>query len=177
MDKNLEYCRASFEKSYYHHYLISLLMGGKHQSALWTLGAFKSVLDSIPASVTNPALGYMRLTWWRDQIAMLEKGAVTKGQPILGALSVIAGGNPEFFKHLTDMINDYEPSIENSETETVSPSYQILIEKILGNDVVKYRKLENAATAILKKHHGTKWESNPPLIALRLWFAQFLSSP
>lgn len=172
MDKNLEYCRAAFEKADYHHYLISLMMGREHQPTLWTLGAFKSVLDSIPASVTNPALGYMRLTWWRDQIALLEKGEVTKGQPILGALYQLATAHPGITKTLTDMINDYEPSIENPETETRSSSYQTLIEKILGNDMVKYRKLENALTAILKKHHGTKWESAPPFMALRLWFAQ-----
>ena len=136
--------------------------------ALWTLGAFKHVIETIPNSVSDPALGYMRLTWWRDQIEKLGQGDVTKGQPILAALSVIAS-EARLYQDLSDFINEHESAVENPKVEFISNIYPKLLEDILGSHIVKYRKLENRLTKILKSHHGSKWEHNPPFLALRLW--------
>ena len=177
MDSSLDYCRKSLERSDYHHYLISLFMPAGKRPALWTLGAFKQVIETIPQSVTEPALGYMRLTWWRDQIALLEQDKLTRGQPILSSLSVIAReqrdrGNPDIFQQLKTFINDHEILIENPETDFISAIYPKLLEQILGPDFIKYRSLEHKLTTILKRYHGDKkWEKNPPFLALRLWLA------
>lgn len=172
MDENLDYCRLSFEWSDYYHYLISLYMPRDKRASLWTLGAFKNVIEQIPFSVTESALGYMRLTWWRDQIELLEQGQVTKGQPILTALKNFChsreGGNLPT-DHLIALINEYEELIENKNPDFKSAEYSKLIETVLGKDFPRYQNLENKLTAILKKHHGTKWEAHPPFLALRLW--------
>ncbi len=180
MDSSLDYCRESLERSDYPHYLVSLLMPAGKRPALWTLGAFRNVIESIPASVSEPALGYMRLTWWRDQVDLLAKGEVTKGQPVLHAISVMAReqrdrGNQGFLDDLKNFINEQESVIENPHAEAASAAYPDLLEKILGNDFTRYRALEDKLTAIMKKHHGTKWERNPPFIALRLWLASVTS--
>ena len=174
MDENLDYCRLSFERSDYYHYLISLYMPRDKRVGLWVLGAFKNVIEQIPMSITEPALGYMRLTWWRDQIESLEQGQVTRGQPILAALNNLrhsrAGGNLPLSDFIA-LINEHEDLIENKRDDFRSAEHQKILEKIMGADFPRYQKLENKLTAILKKHHGTKWEAHPPFLALRLWFA------
>ena len=169
MDSNLEYCRKSLERSDYDHYLISLLMPADKRAALWTLGAFKNVIETIPDSVSEPALGYMRLTWWRDQIELLEQGGLTKGQPILASIQQ----HVQNYDALKDFINEHETLIETKDENFVSTTYPKLLEKTLGDKITKYRKLQNKLTAILKSHHATKWEHNPPFLALRLWLGSF----
>lgn len=167
MDENLDYCRLSFERSDYYHYLISLYMPRDKRAGLWTLGAFKNVIEQIPMSITEPALGYMRLTWWRDQIELLGQGQVTSGQPILAALKEHC--HPCESRDLIAIINEHEDLVENKRDDFRSAEYQKILEKFLGEDFPRYQKLENKLTAILKKHHGTKWEAHPPFLALRLW--------
>ena len=168
MDSDLDYCRKSFEKADYDHYLISLLMPKETRPALWTLGAFRNVIDTIPSSVTNPALGYMRLTWWRDQIAAVEKGDVTRGQPILASVKAYL----PYYAALTGFINDHETLIETPDAEMSTAHYSQLLEEILGESDPRYKKLEERMTQIMKKYHGTKWESRPPFLALRLWLSR-----
>lgn len=165
--EDLEYCRKSLEKSDYDHYLISLFMPIHLRPALWTIGAFKNVIETIPGLVSDPALGYMRLTWWRDQIKILEEGGLTKGQPVLASLKQYT----PHYANLTAFINEYERLVENPKADFSSSVYPDLLGKILGPHITKYRKLENRLTQILKKHHGSKWEHNPPFLALRLWWA------
>ncbi len=173
MPSDLEYCRQSLIKADYHHYLISLFMPENKRPALWVLGAFRQVIETIPESVSDPALGYMRLTWWRDQIAILEQGRLTKGQPVLSAikqnLHPCEGRDPDAYVLLINLINEYEVLIENPDGDFNSTIYPVLLEKILGPDFPCYRKLEDKLTQILKSHHGTRWENNPPFLAFRLW--------
>ena len=141
--------------------------------ALWALGAFKNTIESIPLSVTEPTLGFMRLAWWRDQILLLETGQISKGQPVLSALKQ--------YQHacksgkLVDFINEHETLIENPDKEIISKAYPEILENILGRDFARYKKLENKLTVILKRHHGTRWERSPPFLALRLWGVNFLT--
>ena len=163
---DLEYCRLSLQRHDYDHYLISLFMPVKKRPALWVLGAFKQVIETIPASVSDPALGYMRLTWWRDQIAILEQGGLTKGQPVLAAIKQ----NLPHYAILIDFINEHETLIDNPEMDFVSATYPKLLQEILGPDYPRYQKLQNKLTRILQRHHGTRWEYNPPFLAFRLWW-------
>ncbi len=176
--EDLEYCRQTLIKADYYHYLISLFMALEKRRALWVVGAFRQVIETIPSSVSNPALGYMRLTWWRDQINTLEQGGLTKGQPILSAIKHYLhpreSMDPSIYKLLTDFIDDHEALIENPEASIVSVSYAKLLEKILGSDLLRYKKLEDDLTDIMKKYHGTKWENDPPFLALRLWIKNLI---
>lgn len=165
---DLEYCRRKFADRDYYHYLISLFMPADKQPGLWTLGAFKDAIESIPSSVSEPTLGLMRLTWWRDQIELIREGKVTQGQPVLSALNQYCRTENEY---LVSFINEHEVLVENSEIDFISKIYTKLIEKILGQDYPKYFKLENKLTALLRSHHGSRWEGNPPFLALRLWWA------
>ncbi len=171
LENDLEYCRQSLIKADYHHYLISLFMPENKRPVLWVLGAFRQVIETIPDSVSDPALGYMRLTWWRDQIAVLEQGGLTKGQPVLGAIQSRLSN----YNLLSDFINEQEARIETPDAALNSTVYPKLLQSILGPNFARYQKLENKLTEILKSHHGTKWEPNPPFLALRLWMGNLFT--
>ncbi|PZP56347.1 MAG: hypothetical protein DI586_04045 [Micavibrio aeruginosavorus] len=168
--EDLEYCRQSLLKNDYYHYLISLFMPANKRPSLWVLGAFRQVIEDIPSSVSEPALGYMRLTWWRDQTDALEQGGLITGQPVLGAIQ-------EFLPHhslLKDFINEQETRIEQPDADFQSIAYPKLLQSVLGKDLHRYQKLENKLTEILKAHHGTRWENNPPFVAVRLWLKSLI---
>lgn len=171
LEKELEYCRQSLMKTDYDHYLISLFMPLKKRQSLWVLGAFREVIETIPLSVSDPALGYMRLTWWRDQIAILERGGLTKGQPVLSAIQ----SHLSNYNLLSDFINEHEAIIETPEAAFNSTVYPKLLQLVLGPDFARYQTLETKLTEILKSHHGTKWERNPPFLALRLLMANLFT--
>ncbi len=171
MDSDLEYCRLSLERNDYSHYLISLLMPEDKRAALWVMGAFRHVIISIPKLVTDPTLGFMRLTWWRDSIGVLQNGGSLKGQPILAALK----NHCDFVdkSDLVAFINDCERLIEKPNEISSSLAYDTILKKILDDDFRKYLKIENCAERLLQKHAGTKWHIKPPFLALRLWAASF----
>ncbi|MCB1520890.1 MAG: squalene/phytoene synthase family protein [Hyphomicrobiaceae bacterium] len=67
------------------HYLSALLAPAAARADLLVLAAFEGELARIPASVTEPMMGEIRLQWWRDQIEDMAPGRVS-GHPVADAL-------------------------------------------------------------------------------------------
>ena len=175
MDSSTEYCRQSLEKNDYSQYLLSLFASHSKRPALWAIGALKVLLENIPGSVSEPTLGYMRLTWWRDQIGILEQGGLTKGQPVLQALKNQADAGNFVYADLKEFVNDYETLIEHPEAPFVSENFQKIIAKILGDDYARYHKMDHHLASLEEKYQGTKWQGRIPFLAFRLWLKSFFN--
>jgi phytoene synthase len=55
------------------------------RAKLTALFLLRAEIARVPAAVKEPALGEMRLQWWRDAIAAIPGGAAPRGQPALAA--------------------------------------------------------------------------------------------
>jgi phytoene/squalene synthetase len=66
-------------------YLCHLFAPADSRPALLTLYHFYADIARIPASVSDPMVGAIRLQWWRDLLAAVEKGDA-RGTPIGEAL-------------------------------------------------------------------------------------------
>lgn len=80
--------QSSFETVRAHdpdRYLTALMVPRSVRGSLMALYAFNVELARIPGLITEPALGDIRLQWWRDVIENIESGTST-GSPIADAL-------------------------------------------------------------------------------------------
>ena len=69
-------------------YLAATLAARPVRPALAAIAAFASELARIPATVSEPTLGDIRLQWWRDTLAAgrASQRRVLSGHPIADAL-------------------------------------------------------------------------------------------
>jgi 15-cis-phytoene synthase len=82
---DFETVRASARPAEPDRYLAALLASEPQRTALLTIAAFSAELRRIPAYVTEPAIGEIRLQWWRDAIDGFAAGQRT-GNPVADAL-------------------------------------------------------------------------------------------
>jgi len=77
-------------------FLTGLFAPEEGRRGLFALYAFNIELARVRDMVSEPQLGEMRLTWWRDVVAAIYKGEVT-AHPVAGELgrAIEAGGLPE----------------------------------------------------------------------------------
>ena len=57
----------------------------RHRAALAALWDYDVTLGRVVATTTEPMIGQMRLTWWRERMIALDKGQVP-AEPVLAAL-------------------------------------------------------------------------------------------
>lgn len=81
--------REAARGSDYDRYLAALLAPAEVRDDLVTLAAFHGELARIPLMATDAHIGEIRLTWWRDAIEALGRGART-GNPVADALGDMA---------------------------------------------------------------------------------------
>lgn len=89
-------------------YLSALFAPDEKRSQLLALYAFNAEVARIPAAVSEPSLGLIRLQWWRDTVASLYAGGSGAGHPVAEALAgaIAAGQLPE--RALTDLLTAHE---------------------------------------------------------------------
>ncbi len=69
-------------------YVAALYAPRAQQPALTALAAFVAEVRRIPASVSDPMIGEIRLQWWRDAIADGHRGVAT-GHPVADAAAQV----------------------------------------------------------------------------------------
>lgn len=72
---------------------------------LTALFLLRAEIARVPKAVKEPAIGEMRLQWWREAIAALPEGRAPKGQPALAAAE-----SARLFETLP--IDSFEPMLE-----------------------------------------------------------------
>ncbi len=66
-------------------YLTALLAPVEHRAALLAIAAFAGEVGRIPATVSEPLLGAIRLQWWRDTVDAFPTG-LRSGHPVADAI-------------------------------------------------------------------------------------------
>lgn len=67
-------------------YYATLFAPAERRPALFALYAFAGEVGLIPDRVREPALGEIRLQWWRDAVAEIDAGGSGAATPVLAAL-------------------------------------------------------------------------------------------
>lgn len=91
----------------YDRYLAALLAPRPARGRLLALAAFHGEIARIPASVREPAMGAIRLQWWRDQLdaASTDEGS---GSPVAYGLRAALGGDETMLGEAMAIIDAYE---------------------------------------------------------------------
>lgn len=103
VDKNIIFCRDMVQQDDRERYETVLFAPRAQQGRLWALYAFNQEIAKTRESVSEPALGEIRLQWWRDVIAELRTGTVRE-HPVVAALAAIEP-NKEVFALLDVLID------------------------------------------------------------------------
>ena len=71
-------------------YLAATLAHRDFASGLAAIAAFSAELARVPATVSEPMLGSIKLQWWRDALAAARQGTPS-GHPVIDALAATLG--------------------------------------------------------------------------------------
>jgi NADH dehydrogenase [ubiquinone] 1 alpha subcomplex assembly factor 6 len=86
-------------------YQTALFAPAARREALFALYAFNYEIARVRESVTEPALGHIRLEWWRETVAAAYDGAPVRRHPVAEALTeMVRAAAParEHFERLID---------------------------------------------------------------------------
>lgn len=75
-------------------FLAALFAPVDKREALFALIAFNVELSKIPVSVSEPILGEIRLTWWREALEDLFERDIARGHEVLAALAAAHRARP-----------------------------------------------------------------------------------
>lgn len=90
MTDDFTYCADYVRDHDKDRYLLSLFAKGEQRDALQTLFAFYTEIAKTRESVSETAIGLMRLLWWREGVqAIYQDDAVLRDHPVLRALSKV----------------------------------------------------------------------------------------
>lgn len=103
LEKNINFCRDMVQQDDRARYETVLFAPRSQQASLWALYAFNQEVAKTRENVTEPALGEIRLQWWRDVVEELRSGTVRE-HPVITALAAVGPSKP-VFKLLDDLID------------------------------------------------------------------------
>jgi phytoene synthase len=140
-----DYCSQLIKKEMPDFYLLAMLMPENKQHYLLAVFAFNHEISKTRETVTETAIGLMRLLWWREAIQDIYQGNTTKEHPILQALTLTIKENNlplQLFEDLTYArefdLEDVQPSnmqgLLNYCDFTHTPLFKLCL-KILDEDV------------------------------------------
>ncbi len=90
-DQSLPYCAALVRKADRTHFLPTLFAPADRRDALFALYAFNHEIAKTREVVSEPMIGQMRLTWWRDHLQSVYDGNPAKHQVIEALHDAIHG--------------------------------------------------------------------------------------
>ena len=102
-EKNIIFCRNMVQQDDRERYETVLFAPNAQQARLWVLYAFNQEIAKTRESVSEPALGEIRLQWWRDVVVELRKGIVRE-HPVVAALAAVQPSDA-VFSLLDDLID------------------------------------------------------------------------
>jgi phytoene synthase len=98
-------------------YLAALLAPASAREGLMTVAAFHGEIARIPTSVREPAMGAIRLQWWRDA---LSSGSDMTGSPVADRLRKEVEHHALPASELTAIIDAYEMLLEPGSLATIT---------------------------------------------------------
>jgi len=102
IDENQSYCRGLVREFDRERYLVTLFAPAQVQRSIWTILSFNQEVAKIRESVSETALGEIRLQWWQEVLEEIQAGSVRQ-QPVIKELSHLAG-NADVWRLLGEVL-------------------------------------------------------------------------
>ena len=106
------YCARRVRRLDRDRYLVSLFAPDRARPALTALCAFNVELSVVADSVTEPALGAVRLRWWRDAVAGIYGGGGPPAHAVAGELARAVAAHGLSRARLERMIDAREADLD-----------------------------------------------------------------
>ena len=81
--------------------------------------AFAAELTAVPARVSNPTLGQIRLAWWREARGEVFGEGTPRRHPVVLALALTVGGDPKQRAVLGDLIDGMDAFLAPGDDRTI----------------------------------------------------------
>jgi phytoene synthase len=106
-----DYVEAQVRRYDYDRYLTSLFAPANLRPHLWALYAFNAELARVRETVSEPAMGEIRLQWWRDAVAAMADGGQVPHQPVAQAVAGAVRAGRLAMADLTHIIDARVPEL------------------------------------------------------------------
>ena len=136
----------------------------RHLTALY---AFFCELRRIPASVSEPPLGEIRLQWWRDAFQEIRDGKLPRAHPVVGEIAKSGLADPKFEDAIASLIDAGARPLYSEEFEeladlekwlaTIGGAIDGLAVRMLGGDVETINAAIRAGTGFALAREGRHW--------------------
>jgi phytoene synthase len=103
--QSLEYCSDLLHRQDEDRWLAARYAPEPLRNALIALGAFSLELHRIPGAVSEPALGEIRLQWWREAFDEIRSGKPPRAHPVVEALSATGLNSAVYAPQIDGMID------------------------------------------------------------------------
>ncbi len=103
--QSIDYCSDLLHRQDEDRWLAARYAPEPLRSTLIALGAFSLELHRIPGAVSEPALGEIRLQWWRDTFVELRNGKPPRAHPVVEALAAAGLHHADYAPQFDGMIN------------------------------------------------------------------------
>jgi len=155
-DEHIAYCAGLVERDDHDRYLTVLHARAADRPALFALYAFNLEIAKTRETVTEPALGEIRLQWWRETIEGIYAGACRE-HPVARGLDALRKATDLTEASLQALINGREADLYDEQPETLAEleayaagtggAVQALAAMFLGGDATAQRAAGQVGTA------------------------------
>ena len=105
LTQDWDYCAGLLKAHDEDRWLASRYAKREDQRLLSALYAFHIELRRIPAAVSEPPLGEIRLQWWREALNEIREGRPARAHPVVAALAAAGLGSDRFRPRIDAMID------------------------------------------------------------------------
>ncbi len=138
--------------------------------SLLALYAFHGELRRIPAAVSEPPLGEIRLQWWREALAEIIAGQSPRAHPVVEELSVTAIVRPDLMELFESAIDATSRSLYGEGFDEIDDlvawlkeaegSIDLLALRLAGDDSVALQDILTAGAVFALAREGRSFAPN-----------------
>jgi phytoene synthase len=118
-NKAADHCADLVRAHDFARYASTLFVPAEQRRALLALYAFNIEICRVPAQVSQPLPGEMRLQWWRDVLSGHGHGGV-EGNPVAAELLQVIGGYQLPVERLSRLIEEHQFDLYNDPMPTMA---------------------------------------------------------
>lgn len=124
MDAHYSYCEELVKRHDPDRYVVTLLFPDDARRRLMPLFAFNHEIASIAESVSEPMVGLIKLSWWKEAIDQLYEEGKVRQHPVLLALQDALGSTPLSKGWHHPIIAARETDVNKQSLQTLESFYQ-----------------------------------------------------
>lgn len=155
----LSHCAEYVRKEDYGRYLATLFVPAGMREAHFTLLAFHAEIARIPAMVSEPVLGHIRFSWWREALEELYAGAPPRKHPVVQAFAPLIFSGVLSHPPLNALLDTHEQRLEGETAINTEAPLMALLSRV-GNTntgskrLPKWQRAHHAFAEFRQEHAG-----------------------